>query len=192
MATYWYDVTSQTTAVTTSGGSTWEYWTYAGTDSTTATSATTTWTTWNGTAATSYVYQQPYQQPVLTPEQLAARKAEDEAREARRAVERAAKEAAKERAAALLESVLDAEQRQDLKAKGHFFLTLHGVDKKRFKIHRSTHGNIERVDEHGKTLERWCVQPNGVPTDDAVAAQVLHLRHDYEGIAQRANKTRVA
>lgn len=98
------------------------------------------------------------------------------------------------RAASLLRAVLDAAEYAKIMADGHFDLTVEGgtAAPRIYRIQRSTHGNIQRIDAAGKVLEQWCVQPTGIPTDDVIAAQVLALRHDEAGIRARANVTRVA
>jgi len=105
----------------------------------------------------------------------------------------AARKAAREKAAGLLEEHLTEEQVAHLRARDCFYLETLGQDgkKNRYRIDRGTHGNVKRVDEKGSILESLCIQPGGVPTEDAMLAQKLWLETDEAAFRKVANITRV-
>jgi hypothetical protein len=102
--------------------------------------------------------------------------------------EKARREAeAKARAEKLLLGVLTAEQRAELAERGHFYMrTKNG---RRYRIDRHTHGNVYLLNDKGERVQRYCAQPDGVPRDDAIAAQKLALDADEESFLRVANMT---
>lgn len=95
--------------------------------------------------------------------------------------------AAKEKAEKLLQSALDAEQREELRSKG-FFHCKSGVGN-RYRIYRGSHGNVKLLNQSGKEVEKLCVQPHYVPEGDCMLAQKLHIEHNEEDFRRTANIT---
>ena len=107
----------------------------------------------------------------------------------RRTFERhAAEQAAKLRAEKLLLENLTSEQRDTLVGRG--FFDVRSKTGKRYRIERSTHGNIHLLNANGNATHRLCAQPSGVPVDDAILAQKLALEADEESFLKVANVTR--
>lgn len=125
--------------------------------------------------------------PPPTPEQVAERaRIAEAARAADR--ERVAKQAAAtKRARGMLMSHLTPAQRATYERDGHFDVI---VDGKTYRIKQGTHGNVALVDGQG-VIERYCAQPDGVPTEDAMLAQLLSLRFAPAEFFNKANRTRV-
>lgn len=104
----------------------------------------------------------------------------------KRNAERHARElAARARAERLLLANLTAEQRETLLGRG--FFEVKAKSGQRYKIGRSTHGNIVRLDDRGVAVARLCAQPSGVPVDDAILAQKLALETDEAAFLRVAN-----
>jgi hypothetical protein len=82
---------------------------------------------------------------------------------------------------------LTPEQRDSYERHGHFDVNL---ECKTYRIKQGTHGNVSLVDDKGP-IERYCVQPDGVPTEDAMLAQLLTLRHAPHEFFAKANRTRI-
>lgn len=174
----------------------WETWT----TTTTASSATTVWISWitsnaitcnsNAVVVTT---SEPYEDR-RTPEQReadAARIAAERAEVLRRANEQAAlRKAATARARALLLSMLNTRQREQLH-QHEFFDVIAKNSKKRYRIHQGTHGNVRLLDDSDREVTRYCGQPNGVPTEDAMLAQKLQIEHDEAEFIRLANATRM-
>lgn len=135
---------------------------------------TVVWRQWNN----SYV---PTPAQVVRP----AVWAETPAQIAERAAREQERVAASVRAQALLESVLNEEQRRDWAARGHFFLH---VGEKKYRIKRGRSGNVELVDQNNEPLERYCAHPvDLVPDEDTAVAQMLHLLYDEDRFLAMAN-----
>ena len=94
----------------------------------------------------------------------------------------------KTRAEKILVRHLDTKQALHLKEKGHFDVE---VGDKTYRIWRGTHGNIRELNKEGKEIASLCVQPNGVPTEDAMLAQLLWLRADEKALLRVANRTQL-
>lgn len=96
------------------------------------------------------------------------------------------REAAKQRARKLLVACLDERQRKTYAERGFFYvLTKSG---KCYRIDQGTHGNVKLVEERGRrVLGSYCIQPDGVPDEDAMLAQKLHLEADEPGFLRIAN-----
>lgn len=182
----------------------WGNWVNA---TTTVTSNSTTainhraWARWitedqAGRAHRDARYRAQYQQ--LPPEQkaaedkrkadyAAARKIEDDRREAERKVRVSLIEGARVKADKLLMSVLNDEQKEELKTKNYF----HCKSKQgnRYRIYRGTHGNVKRLNDAGKEIEALCIQPDNVPAEDAMLAQKFHIEFNEEQFRTTANIT---
>lgn len=177
--TGWCDSTATTT--TYSLDNTWQIWT---TDSTSATTGNSIiWQTWTSTGINHDV----------SPEAIAAaderyrRQRAEHALRAREAEER--RKAATAKARVLLESVLSARQKEQLQAEKFFDMV--SATGKRYRIHYGTHGNVRLLSGDGKETMRFCAQPNGVPIEDAMAAQKLMLETDETAFLNVANATRM-
>lgn len=131
-----------------------------------------------------HVYTPP---PPPTPEQRAERARIEEAARVARAQEDEKRKAARARARGLLISNLTREQRESYEKNGFFDVV---VDGKTYRINQGTHGNVCQVDGRG-TVERYCVQPDGVPVEDAMLAQLLTLRFAPQEFFRNANVTRM-
>lgn len=170
----WIDNTS-VTLTTTLGSTVWDGWTQQ--------------YTLNDAGAAQSTVRRIQQRVQPTAEQLAAWRA-DEQRQ-REHAERVSAElrAARARARRLLVACLSPEQRADLEEKKCFYLECHSPDgsKRRYRIDEGTHGNVKLLGEGGKVLGQYCVQPNGVPTEDAMLAQKLWLETNEEEFKRKAN-----
>lgn len=102
-----------------------------------------------------------------------------------RVFERAFKDTAKLRARKLLVEHLDAVQRASYEKDGHFVVEVQGV---RYRIDQGTHGNVKELDAAGKPLASYCIQPAGVPDEDAMLAQKLQLEADVAAFKRVANR----
>jgi hypothetical protein len=133
--------------------------------------------------------------PPETAEQRMARearqvkeRAEAEVR-AKAYAEKAAKEElerqkAKKRARRLLTSNLTKEQVASLEKFGFFEVMVEG---KTYRIRQGTHGNVRLLGSDGKESKSFCIQPNGVPDEDAMLAQKLMLETDEASFLKIAN-----
>jgi hypothetical protein len=158
------------------------------------TTSNVAWETWQD-------QEQPrrYQRNVETPEQRRQRDAEEakwRAEEAARTAKwqedervrlRKAEEA-NDRAMKLLVSMLNDQQRADLKRDKHFFVD--APSGRLYRIDYGTHGNVKVVDRQTrKIIERLCIQPNGVPAGDANLMQKLLIETAEETFRAHANIT---
>ena len=155
--------------------------------------ATNAWTTWTANTTTydpweHWATADPQQrQQLVEAERARQRQYEVEWRQ----VETQAAEkqrAATARAYELLDSMLNDAQRRTLKKEGWF--DVRSQFGNLYRIHRGSHGNIERLDP--ATMERvetWCVQPTGVPAGDAMLIQKLMLETHEEELFRTANVT---
>lgn len=189
----WYITTASTDSTTTR----WRYWPFQ-TSTTTGTNYRTYYmvNTWPFNAQLTTPWQ-PNAVPVRTVEE---QQLVDEANEAAQREwqrwedqERARSEqirVAASKAEELLLSILDAQQREDRAAKGHFEVV--AKSGRRYRIYRNTHGNVFELSPAGKETHRLCVQPDDVPEGDAHVAQKLMIEADEEGFRRTANIRRVA
>lgn len=93
----------------------------------------------------------------------------------------------KVRAEKILVRHLSTDQAATLKENGYFDVDL--ADKV-YRIWRGTHGNIKELSQDKtKEVASLCVQPNGVPTEDVMLAQLLWLRADEKALLRVANRT---
>lgn len=123
---------------------------------------------------------------------LARYRAEDEARNAKwREDERIRankKKEADDRAMKLLVSMLDAQQRSDLKAYNYFLVE--APSGRLYRIDYGMHGNVKVIDRvTRKIIERLCIQPSGVPAADANLMQKLLIETSEEAFRAHANIT---
>lgn len=170
---------------------------------TTSNTTNTVWDSWiGGTASTNRYFpdRRPLQgdwltvvdEPVVqTAAEIAAAdlRHQEALAEARRRRDRA--EAALKRAEELLLSYLTSDQQRDYKKNDGFLVCTRSGS--RYRIYKSgIAGNIYRLDEKGKVIERLCAHvPHGqVPDPDNYLTQMLLLRHDEEGFRRTANISR--
>ena len=205
MAAYYYGVgsydtsgTTLTTAATTNN-LVWYEWT-AGTAATNVTRIWVSWTTSGTTAGTTILDGSPYL--VVAPyveQRTAQQRADDEARYAARlqeeqqriAEQEARRKAASVKARALLLSMLEVHQREQLQ-RDKYFDVIAKHSQRRYRIRQGTHGNVRLLDAQGREVTRFCGQPPGVPTEDAMLAQKLQIEHDEEAFLRAANASQVA
>lgn len=193
--------TSSTNQITLVAENVWTHWNVT----IGVSSAGTTYTNqvaWNGWIVQGNVIEEQRAQALLrqqlrvqpTPEQLAEWREQE--RLAKERAERRHRDllAARQRARSLLVSCLSPEQREDLAQKKCFFLECHSPDgaKRRYRIDQGTHGNVKLVDDAGKILGSYCVQPDNVPDEDAMLAQKLWLETNEDEFKRRANFRRWA
>lgn len=122
---------------------------------------------------------------IVSEETRRALRAQQEEHDRLMAAERELRRAAEAKAEILLKSILNHEQEQDLKTRGHFFVYSQG---KKYRVDRGQHGNVKLVNEKDEVLESYCIQPRGgIPDADAMAAQKLLLETDPETFRRIAN-----
>lgn len=196
--TVWYRTTAETIVSTsTASAVTWGHWNESITSATTE----TVWTHWvlpAGTGGGRGAFRREYTTPfVESAEQLALR---DTVRaEGRRLAQlmnaenqaaQAVKNAARDKARQLLLAQLDDRQRVDLASNGYFELeTIQpSGERRRYRIHRGRSGNVERVDQEGRRLRRYCIHPvMACPDEDTMLTQKLWLEHNEELFLRTAN-----
>lgn len=198
----WVSITATSNGTTT--GDIWYDWnrqhTYASTAITTNT--VTIWRDWvdqspqrRGVIHTGLGRQVPAETPEqrrVREEQEAQYRREREAANARyyeeqRAAENRRKEA-DDRAMKLLVSMLNDQQKDDLKKYNHFFVE--APSGRLYRIDYGTHGNVKVVDRISKRIiERLCIQPNGVPRGDANLMQKLMIETAEDVFRSHANIT---
>lgn len=89
------------------------------------------------------------------------------------------------RARKLLMSALSPAQRRTYEDKRYFDVQVAG---KVYRIHQGTHGNVRELGPNGREQYLWCAQPDHVPAEDAMLAQMLLLRHDEAAFRRVANR----
>ncbi len=104
---------------------------------------------------------------------------------------RAAATAARDKAWALLLSMLDVKQREQLQTQ-RFFDVIARHSKRRYRIEKGAHANVLLVDDQGRPLTRYCGQPGGIPEGDVMLAQKLQIEYDEPEYLRHANGSRVA
>lgn len=90
----------------------------------------------------------------------------------------------KQRAEKLLVEHLSDAQRATLEKHSYFDVA---IGERTYRIHRGTHGNVRLLNEKGQEKTLFCVQPPGVPTEDAMLAQKLHLEANEQEFLRVAN-----
>jgi SNF2 family DNA or RNA helicase len=64
---------------------------------------------------------------------------------------------------------------------------------RKYLIKRGRVGNVYRIDERGKEVEKFCIHPDeAVPDQDCMLAQLLWLRWMEDEFLRVANKTQLA
>jgi hypothetical protein len=99
-------------------------------------------------------------------------------------------ERANARAEALLTGQLTPAQQEELRARGHFHIDIvsSNGERRRYRIRRGRHGNIDQVDDHGRVLRSLCVHPTmNVPDADTMLAQKLWLEGNESELLRTAN-----
>ena len=193
MAHVWYYWTGDDTS--TSTATTWDHWTSTASTSSTTTTINPIWVKWNTTSATTSTVHRPYRAPELTPEEIERRRAEEEAR--RQAMLAAQAERAKreqeadERAERLLKQHLSGHQRRQYRRDKSFVVT--GGDGRAYRIRRGWAGHVERLDEKGRAVERFCIHPQQqVPLPDNQLVAKLMLETNPDEFRRIANVTPLA
>ena len=174
-------------ATTATSNDIWKVWITA-----TSTSATTTgvdpWIVWNQNVGSASTVVQARAQPRISDEEYRARRAERE-RRYEEEVREASK--AKERAAVLLQESLSDAQREELRAKGHFTLTVidsETQERRLYRINRGRHGNVDQVDVNGKILKSFCIHPTiACPDEDTMLTQKFWLESREREFLRVAN-----
>lgn len=182
-----------TSATTTVGTQVWTLWNTT-TGVTSVTSATTdVWPIWINTAGTALVTNNPWQPRQRTAEEMVADAARAESYRAERVKADGERQLARQKAQLLLDQHLSEKQRSDLAAKGHFELTtIHSQsgERRRYRINRGRAGNVERIDENGKRLSRYCIHPViNCPDEDTMLTQKLWLETNEELFLRTANRS---
>jgi hypothetical protein len=185
----------------------WPVWVaYSSTSNCTATSVPYVWDEWccNSTATTSnYVNVWPgwvmlrggtgtayaqYVPPAKTPEQIEAERRSAEEWQKRAEEEKRKREAAEQRAEELLTQLLDQQQREERKKDGSFRVV--GRDGHHYRVRKAWSGHVDRLDEKGNPVERYCVHPSeSVPIADNQTIAKLALETDPDSYRRRANVT---
>lgn len=93
------------------------------------------------------------------------------------------------RARKLLVSALTPEQRRTYEDSRYFDVAVNG---RTYRIHQGTHGNVRLLDAAGRAeVVAYCIQPDHVPPEDAMLAQLLTLKNDEPTFLRLANATRL-
>jgi hypothetical protein len=89
---------------------------------------------------------------------------------------------ARAKAELLLVQHLSPKQREDLLAKDCFYIEIPHENGKveRYRIDRGSHGNVKQLDDAGRILRSFCVQPPDCPDGDSMLAQKLYLESSEE------------
>lgn len=152
------------------------------------------WTEVRGVGATTVARVRANTAPaVRTAEEVAAW--ERQVAESRRKQEEYARKAtkAKQRAERLLLELLDPEQTKQYRKDKRFHVI--AANGERYEVDGNhAHGNIHRVDEKGKYVEKLCVPlsqefSESYPTADHIVAQLLALRFNIDHMLQKANRS---
>jgi len=183
--------TEVTTAATTTLN-TWIVWNQTGT----ATTTIDQWQYWNSTTGVGWTTGSGYSRlnykpRELTPEELEAQRVAAAQREEQAAKIRADREQAVQRAETLLHAHLSPAQRKQLAHNGRF--KMRSQEGRLYEIRRGHHGNIVRLDDGGKEIEKLCVYATGgVPEADCMLAQKLYLEMNEAQLRRVAHITPVA
>lgn len=188
-------------ATLTVSGNIWPIWTSTATPS--ATTTDVTWGYWVGgidatTAGTTVIYTgtvwagwsnnviETQEQAQARREAQAARYAEQRRKEDEWAEQR---KKARETAKALLEMLLDAQQKEQLASKKYFDV----ISKKgrKYRIRESIAGNVRLLEDSGRESVQLCIHPVSVPEEDAMLAQKLMIETDEDAFLRTANLTRL-
>lgn len=195
----WINSTVSTTASTAMTDMIWAHWIGTGDDTTGCTTTNAIWYAW-----------QPYYSNQLDPsinppvelsaeQREALAQAERERHAAAEALRLRAEEQAREaarlaaeadrRAEALLQAQLNAAQQAEF-AENRSFTVVTQNGGRRYRIRYGWAGNIERLDEQGRPIEKLCVHPKQlVPFCDNLLTQKLFLECAEEEFLRIANRT---
>jgi hypothetical protein len=187
--------------------STWATWNFAIAGSSSATTSVTgandVWRAWltnavyGSTITTTStrdvwsLWQAPHQDVRLprsevTQEQQRIRAAQDAAYEEERRAAANRRKEAEARAMKLLISVLNEQQKADLRRDKHFFVD--APSGRLYRIDYGTHGNVKVVDRRTRqVIESPCIQPQGVPAGDANLMQKLLIETAEDMFRAHAN-----
>lgn len=101
-------------------------------------------------------------------------------------------ERARRRARKLLLSMLDARQRREFEAHGYFHVHVHTAEgERRYRVR--DYKGVERVDDCGRVLRRYCIHPPpDFPEEDTALAQLMLLETDEAEFLRSANEEVVA
>lgn len=204
MAT-WYSWNISDSTSCTTGGLTWNAWNL---DSGGTSSATTnTWAQWTGTAAapdiwyrwtdsngTGYqeVSTQQWGQPrQLSAEEIQAARIANEQRQRELEQSQREQKEAEEKAEKLLQENLDQEQKAAYAERKVIPITTQRGN--RYLIRRGRVGNVVRLDDKSREIEKFCIHPiEQCPDEDVMLTQLLWLRWCEEDFLRVANMTRLA
>jgi hypothetical protein len=153
---------------------------------TTATACAFSWVA-GGTTTATCTQCVCYAAAVACGRQLTAE--ETEAERVRRVEVRRVERAASEKAKVLLFAHLSDDQAQSYE-KNLCFEVIGQGGRRRYRIRKGPHRNVEEIDEKGKRIRGLCAyvnHPGGVPDDDTVLAQKLWIEHDEEAFLRVAN-----
>jgi len=151
------------------GPTTWSTW------NTTDVSGSFTWRIWNTGTASTHVHVQQAQ------DMETYRRAQDARLQAQKLADQKAEQ--------LLKENLSDEQRKEYESDSKFLVE--AKSGRKYEIVKGTHGNVFLLDENGKRVQKFCVQPAGVPVGDANLAQKLWIEADEDEFVRRANVTRL-
>ena len=177
--------TIQVSHTQTEGDRTWYYWCDVTNGSITNNNGTVSaqdvmWRRWNTDLDGNLVIDQI---PELTEEER-ARRAEVQAEATKR------HEEAKARAKELLREVLSPEQREAYDTGKP--IPVRSESGKEYEISHGTAGNVVRLDDRRKPVERYCIHPREYsPVEDVMLTQLCWLRWCEEDFLRTANATPV-
>lgn len=185
--TQWAAASANTaTAITTSSAMTtdaWPLWISTGGNTITSVGVYDNWPRWIAAGGTAATAAQLFGTVPETAEEKRYRAEAHVKRQAAKTKADEARVAAKGRAKKLLMDCLTPIQRGSLEALGYFDVFVGG---KTYRIKQGTHGNVREIVE-GKEVTSFCVQPDGVPDEDAMLAQKLWLETDEREFLRVAN-----
>lgn len=195
MATWDWDITGSASCTTTAAWTNWN----SGQDTGTSTSATV-WNQWttggttDNTGSIWYYWVGGGENPTISSASVNYPEPTAEEREATRLAneerERQQKEA-ETRAEKILNENLDEDQRKVYAERKVVPITT--AKGRKYLIKKGRAGNVYRLDEHGREVERFCIHPDeAVPDQDTMLAQILWLRWCEEEFLRVANMTKLA
>jgi hypothetical protein len=167
---------------------TWYTWTSDGTSTSSSGALNitgSTWTAWIGAGNYGSVVSDGYHP---TPEQQATWEREQAKLQANADKAQAERVEAVMKAKALLASMLDEQQRQQLE-RDRFFDFVSQTGKKMRMKSFSCSRNVDELGEDGKRIKTFCAHPGqyDLPVEDHMVAQLLALQHNEEAFMRVAN-----
>lgn len=170
---HWNLSSGSSTSVSISVAVTWTQWAMTG-----GITSNALWQVWTGTNMSTISYPEQTEE-----EKEAARFASEERERHRREAE--------ERAEKILTENLDEEQRKSYAERKVVPITT--AKGRKYLIKKGRLGNVYRIDEHGKEVEKFCIHPEEVvPDQDTMLSQLLWLRWCEDEFLLIANMTRLA